>query len=197
MSDTRFKIIRGADKQIFIRITSAKTGGPKDLSSASAIEVIFDKTNNSKLVLANVNMPATNAKITVANIIFSSATAGSSGNIIKLTADGVKTVSTVISDWNTVNPSNQVTSNATTDQLASVMPEGQYSLTGAYLSYMPVSVFGNALLGMVKVTLLEKETQSLKLGNNQSFSVKVDDGVNPSGLRFIGLFENKLDVVDN
>lgn len=196
MSDLRFKIVRGTDKSLILRITSSKTGTPKDLTNTTNIEVSFNKTNGGKLALHNVNMPATNAQLVIGDVTYTATNTGGTGNLIKLIGNTVKTVSQVIADWNTANSGNQVSSNATSDQLAAIFPSGEYQLTGGYASYAPVAVYGNPVLGAIQVTILEKETQSLKIGSSQSFSVKVDDGVNPSGLRFIGVFENKLDVID-
>lgn len=196
MSDTRFKIIRGSDKTIFIRITSSKTGAPKDLTNSVAIEVSFNKSNMTKLSLTNINLPATNAQLVIGGVLFTAAASGAAGNLIKLIGNGAKTTQQVIDDWNTANPTNGVSSNATAPQLASIFPTGEFTLTGGYLAYSPVSIYGNPILGMLQVVMLEKETQSLKIGSSQSFTVKIDDGVNPSGLRFIGIFENKLDVIE-
>lgn len=195
MSDSRLKIIRGADKQLIIRIVS-KNGTPKDLTDSTYIEVLLDKASGEKLSLTNINIPETAAYIKVGDVTYTSALTGAAGNLIKLIGDGVKTVQTVINDWNNANPSNMVTSNATVEQLAAIFPAGEYRLSGGYLAYSPVEIYGSPLLGTIKVTILEKETQGMKVGNNQSFAVKIDDGENTAGIRFIGIFENKLDVIN-
>jgi hypothetical protein len=105
-------------------------------------------------------------------------------------------LSDLISAWNTANPSNTVSSNASNDQLAMNLPAGDYQLDNGYDLYKPVEVINNPLLGLVKIILAEKETNVLKAGNNQSFTVIIDEnGVGSGADTFVGVFENKLDVI--
>ena len=189
----RLKIIQGADRQPIIRLKNGSNGDPFDLTGATRIAVTFNNKDRSKTTFDNVAKPAVKATYTNDSVIYSAVVVGSAGNDIILTFDGVDTIATVIATWNGANPGNTVSSNAPDD---SVVPSAvSFRLTDGYDGYTPVSIVGDALLGKIQIILLEKETNLLRRGPNQSFKLVIDEGQHPGGKRSVGLFENKLDVL--
>lgn len=188
----RITIITGTDRSPVVRLRNPKTGDPLDLTSATKIQFEFTNRNRSKLVLDNTEIPATRAQITVDNIIFIADNAGSQGNDIILQFDGVNDVTTVVSDWNTANPTNTVSHNGTGTEIISLQT---VRLTDGFDAFFPVEINGDPQLGKVIIRLLEKDTNGLKRGPNQTFIAIIDYGTNPGGTRIKG-FYSKLDVVE-
>jgi len=195
MSDERLRIFRGQDKSFLIRVINTRTKDPYSLTGATLIQVIFEKEDRTKLVLSNVVKPAIKAQNEYQNVLFTALVAGAEGNGINLIFNGVDTLDTVVSAWNTANPSNGVEHNSTDGTL--VLTSGSVQLINGYQSYTPVSVFGNPDIGKIQVTIAEKETYLLRTGIGKSFTTVIDKGDNPAGVRNVGTFEQKVDIKES
>jgi len=191
--DSRILIISGADASIIVRLRNPKTGDPIDLTDFTKIEFRFKNRDRTDLFLDNTEIPAIKAQITYSEVIFLADIAGAIGNDIFLQFDGVSDIDTIVSAWNVGNPTNTISHNGTgTD----VLPASTIRLTSGYDAYSPVEVIGEANLGKVRISILERETSELRRGNNQSFSTSIDYGTWPGGTRIKGIFNN-LNVVDS
>lgn len=191
--DSRIKIITGADVSITMRLRNPKTGDPTDLTNASKIQFKFKNHDRTNLFLDDTEVPAVAAQITYEEVIFISSSAGANGNDIFLVFDGIKDIDTVVGEWNAANVGNEVSHNGTgTD----VLTASTIRLTGGYDAYKPIEIIGEANLGKVKISMLEKQSSELRRGNNQSFSSAIDYGTWPGGNRIKGIYNN-LNVVDD
>lgn len=191
--ENRLTIISGTDKAPLVRLRNSKTGDPIDLTNATLIQAKFKKRNRADLILSDTQKPAVKAQATYETVVFTAGAAGAAGNGISLSFNGVDDIDTVVQAWNTANPGNTVEHNGTgTDVLAS----GSVDLTGGYDAYFPVEVSGDPKLGKIVLRLLEADTESLKRGPNQTFTVTIDIGENPGGDRLKAIFHN-LDVIDD
>lgn len=191
----RLVITKGADVSLMARLKSKNTKDYFDLTGVTLIQFIFTKRDNTKLILTNVTIPATKAKIKSSDITFTAVAAGISGNGIILAFNGTDTIAQVISAWNTANPSNTVTSDA--EDTSKILSARTIQLTEGYNSYTPVAIQGDPVNGKVLISMTENQTLLLKDGSNQSFTVFVDKGINTGGIRSGGVFENKLDVINS
>lgn len=189
----RLRITRGSDRSPIIRLRSTKTKDPLDLTGATAIQVVFPNKERGKLTLSNSVIPATRAAAIKGVVTFQAVNLGAVGNLISLLFNGTDDIATVVEAWNSTNPSNTVSHNGSD---TAVLAAGTLQLTGGYDLYTPVQVYGDPKLGKIMITLLDKDTEMLKAGENQSFKIVIDFGQHPGGSRHIGLYENKLDVKD-
>ena len=187
----RLKIYRGSDKNFLTRLKNTKTGDPYDLTNATLIQVTFEKSNRGKLILTSENVPATKAQATHGQVTFTAEIGGNTGNAIRLLFNGVDDVDAVVGAWNSANPTNRVSHNGVGTE---VLSTASINLTGGYNAYQPVQIWGDPKYGKILVSMLEKETLSLRAGTSQSFSITIDNGDNPGGFRNIGIFEQGVDV---
>lgn len=190
--ERRLVISKGSDQFPIVDLLSRKTGRYFDLTNVTNIEFHFTKKDRSTLILDMSNIPATKALKVVDGITFIASSAGANGNSIQLTFNGVDTVDEIIQAWNDVNPANTVSHNGQGDE---ILESQTFNLDGGYNPYQAVSVFGNPIEGRVQLNILEKYTNLLRVGNSQSFKVVIDVGLHPGGVRAIGRFEQKLDVI--
>jgi hypothetical protein len=200
VNEQRIKIIAGADVSPVIRLKNPKTKDPIDLTAATKVQFVFPKRDRTQLVVDDTQIPATQAMIDVTEgtdiVTFLATTAGALGNDIILVFNGVDDIDTIVNAWNVANPTNQVGFSSDTLTGTDILSAQTIRLTDGYDAYTPVSIEGDPLLGKVKVTLLESETQLLKRGPNHSIQVIIDYGTFPGGTRVKGFFD-KLDVIDN
>jgi hypothetical protein len=191
--EKRIKIYRGADKTFLVRLINTKSGDPYDLSSFDYVQVVFLLKSRKKLILTTDTVPAVKAQADKDGVTFIAQNGGAQGNSITLNFNGVDDIDTVVNAWNTANPSNLVTHNGNgTD----VLSAETVVLSNGYDSYQPVQVWGDPKYGKVLVTLLESQTINLRAGTSQSFTVIIDNGINPGGFRNIGVFEQGVDVFE-
>lgn len=195
MSERRLRIFRGQDKSFITRLTNSKNKDPISLAGTTLVQVIFEKEDRTKLVLNNVTKPAIKAQAIAQNITFTAITAGSLGNAISLVFNGVDTVDTIVGAWNMANPSNTVEHNAV--EGTTVLTSETVLLFGGYQEYKPVEIHGNEEIGKLLVTLTNSETNLLRAGIGKSFTVVIDKGADPSGIRNVGSFEQKLDIKES
>jgi hypothetical protein len=188
----RVEINSGADASIVVRVKDPLTRDPFDLTNATNIQFTFDTRDRGKLTVDNVEVPAQVANLTYDNIALSAVNAGADGNLISLVFDGIADLDTIVNAWNTANPTNQAQHGGVGNE---VLVAGTARLTDGYNAYTPVEIIGEAILGRVRITLLEKETSSLKRGPNQSFKMTIDQGAFPGGVRTKGSYD-RLDVID-
>lgn len=193
LSNTRLKIVRGEDESFVLKLRTKTDRDPLDLTDATKITVIMNKSNRSQLTLTNEPVSASKATTSVDGVTFIAADAGANGNSIALDLDGVRTVQQIVDQWNTANPSNQVEFTGTASK---VLSGGSYSLSGGLPAYTPIEVIGNPVLGKFKLTLIDLHTNQLRLGLNQSLTVIVDFGVHPTGNRVVSQLSNFMDVVE-
>lgn len=191
----RLVIIQGTDRSPLVRLRNPKTGDPLDLTNATKIQVVFDKRDRTKLTLDNVLIPAVKAQFqdSVNSITIVADNAGAAGNDIIINFDGVADIDTIIGDYNTANPSASVSHNGTGTE---ILVAQQVRLENGYDAYFPIEVWGDPKLGKITVNLLESDTNSLKRGPSQDFTVIIDYGTNPGGSRVKGIY-TKLDVIDD
>ena len=109
--------------------------------------------------------------------------------------NGTDSLDTIVGAWNILNPTNGVEHNAIDG--ADIPEVGEVQLYGGYPSYTPISIWGNAEIGKVQVSIAEKETYLLRAGIGKSFTIVVDKGDNPSGIRNVGSFEQKVDIKES
>jgi hypothetical protein len=195
MSERRLRIFRGQDKNYIVRLTNSKTKDPISLAGATLIQVIFEKEDRTKLVLSSVTKPAVKAQGTLQSVVFTAIVAGASGNGIILAFNGVDTLDEVVLAWNTANPTNAVGHNAVDGSTVLITDEIQ--LVGGYQEYQPVKVFGNEEIGKLEVIMKNSETNLLRAGIGKSFTVVIDKGENPTGIRNVGNFEQKVDIKES
>ena len=189
---SKAKLFRGEDRTLVLRTTIGPEREPLDLTDATRFAVFFRKESGIDLLEVNsVTVPAVAASIVYEGVTFTAVTPGAAGNGIALTFDGADDIDTVVNDWNTANPTNQVSHDGTgTDVLAA----GTAQLEGGAEAFDPVAVIGNPVLGKVRVILNESQTQQLRVGNNQDFKMEIDKGDHPTGERRLVIFRNALDV---
>ena len=193
MSD-RLKIIRGEDQSFVLKIRTKDGDDPLDLTTADNVTIEFIKSNRGILSLDLSPMPAVKAKITINTVTIIADTAGVNGNSVILNFNGSDTLDEVVDDWNSNNPLNTIYHDGLGTE---IIEDGVWRLEGGYNSYTPVEIFGNPVLGRVKINLTEIQTKVLRLGLNQSFTVSIDYGAYPSGNRIVSQFKNELDVVNS
>jgi len=186
----RLIIPRGADKS-FIAVLRNSAGDPISLANAVLIQVVFDNADRTKLTLSNVVKPETFASILYGGVRFTAITSGITGNAIVLAFDGVATITAVVLAWNTANPSNTISHNGVGTVVLSL---GSAQLTNGYSSYSPIAIYGNVILGKIRVVITETEASLLKAGLNQSARFIIDDGINTGGIRAIGFLAGLVDV---
>jgi hypothetical protein len=187
----RLKIVRGEDKYPIIKLRGKQSKDPVDLTNSTNITFVFKKSNRQDLILDTNTIPAVKACLELEGIKIIADTAGDAGNVIILNFNGVDDLDTIVSEWNSDNPTNTVSHNGDGDEIF----DGQQRLSGGFQAYAPVEVL-NAVLGRIRLTLVDAHTNVLRLGLNQSFKILVDFGPHPTGTRNVGVYENKLDVVE-
>jgi hypothetical protein len=192
MKISRLKIIRGEDKVIVFLLRNLTSKRPVNLLEATNIQFIFEKQDRQPLILDMVPIPAQKASATFNSGKFIAVNAGSMGNNILLSFDGVKTIDEVVTEWNDLNQSNQVT---TSGLIGTFVPSSTIiRLANGLESYIPVTVT-NANIGEIRLRMEDRITNSMKIGENQSFKVVVDFGNPPQGVRRKSKIENLLDVI--
>lgn len=186
----RLIINRGEDKQSIFKLR-LPNGDPFDLTGATGVEVIMAKANRTDLILTLEVIPATRATGDYLEFTFSADVAGSIGNSITLDFDNVHTIDEIVTDWNDENPTNTVSHNGVG---SSILASGSLTLSDGMNSYSPVEIL-DAKLGFLKLALSNRETNSLRLGSDQSAIINIDFGSHPSGTRKIARLSQRLDIV--
>lgn len=163
------KIIRGIDKILNLKITnSAPPKDPYDMSDVDKILVQFpgDSETLKKWRLAKTGN-TTNASDLISNIDTTDIEEGE-----KITGTGIPVGATVLYTPASASP------NAQPANTIKISTPATATGTGVALVIGDVEIVGNALLGKLKVTLSESETEALKIGANQTIEVLLQkDGV--------------------
>lgn len=188
----RIRVQSGADAVIIFRMKNNLTKDPLDLTGMTSAIYKFENRDGGNFILKSGQLPAAAAYGTHGGIKFTAVTAGSAGNNILLKFNGTSTISAVLAVWNTANPGNTVSAQAGAN-LATVLPSGDLNLEFGYDPYNPVEVFGNPLLGKIRVTLKPLDTLKMKIGVNQTINSRMDFGA--TGPRRVANYQNLLDVV--
>lgn len=162
-------VVQGEDRTIALRITNAD-GTPFTLTGIIEIKAKFRKADNSLMILTQTLSNGVKAKKVYAAVTYTAAGFGVIGNSIVLTFTGANSITTAISTWNGLNPGNQVTSNATNS--ATIPAAGTVQLEGGVDAYSSVSII-DANAGRLAITIKDNETQALRLGDRQNFTVEI------------------------
>lgn len=190
MKIARLKISKGEDKRVTFFFKNASSSRPINMDDITNIQFIFEKTDRTNSILDMVAIPATKASALFNGGKFSSVIPGSSGNTTILIFDGVKTVDQAVNEWN----SNNVNNVTYTGIIGSFVPNANnLRLTDGLDSYVPVSIV-NSAIGEVSLVIEDKVSNSFKIGDNQSFKVILDFGMEPQGVRRKARINNILDV---
>lgn len=186
-------IVRGEDRPLILRMEFLQSREPFDLVNWTKITVQFRKADRTLLEKNSDLVGGVFATVAFQAVNYTADIIGSIGNTILLTFDGIKSIATVILDWNTANPLNTVSSDAPND--AVIPTAGGAQLIGGVEPTRGVDVI-NETLSKISVNLSDADTESLKTGPNQSFKVIVDKGAHPNGERRIVLFDSALNVIN-
>lgn len=187
------RIKRGADKTFLIKLRK-KNGDPVDLTDAQQVTVDLPKRDGSIMKINLDQIPAAKSKASYGGVVFTAQNAGVAGNAITLIFDGVKTITQVLSDWNTLNPSNQAVSNA--QNPLQVLNAAQVKLTGGFDAFFNLLKLTPVVLGVLKVKLAGFNTRDLKIANQQAISVWIDSALDQDVDDEAIIIPDALDVLD-
>jgi hypothetical protein len=188
------KIKRGSDKRFVVKLRY-KNGDPRDLTGVDDITIKLPKKDGTKLTIDTTEIPAVKSSAVYLGVTYTAVTGGKLGNSIILPFDGVKTITQVITDWNTANPSNTVSSNAATPNVT-VPTTANLKLANGSDAYQKVSVMSPVVLGKILLKLPNVDTASLRLANEQSIEVAIVDGDDPVDDSIGLVIPNAIDVID-
>lgn len=192
--DEQATIVRGEDRVLILKVRRKKDGEPFDLTDVTKITAEFRTANNSVVQKISDPVGGVAASGTHDAVTFTADNTGTDGNTISLVFNGADDIDTVVTAWNGANPTNTVSHDGTgTDVLTSTT----LNLTGGVDAETFVSKLSPNVLGKVQVTLSEEDTNSLRLGKNQSCRLFLDKGTHPDGERRIALFRNRIHVVNS
>jgi len=191
--NTQSTIVRGEDRPLILRMVFKESREPFDLVNWSKVTIQFRKADRSILEKDSDLVGGVFATMLYEAVNYTAATVGSGGNGILLPFDGIKNIATVVSEWNTANPTNQVVHDASDDLV--VPSTANVQLIGGVDPTRNVEVINEAV-GKISVHLTDADTQSLKTGPNQSFKVIVDKGDHPNGERRVVIFDSALNVIN-
>lgn len=188
------KIKRGSDKKFVVKLRHPNAD-PFDLTNADQVTLKLPKKDGTKLTIDTTPVPAVKAKALLQGVTFEAVTAGKVGNQIQLVFNGTDTIATVISAWNTANPSNQVSSNALTPS-STVLTAATVKLANGSDQYQKVLPMSPLVLGKILISLPNIDTAALRLANEQSIEVLVQVGDDPANDTTGLVIPNAIDVID-
>jgi len=184
-------VIRGEDRDLYIRLRDKVTGDPFDLTGITQLEAIFRKPGNTRLTKDDTVLDAVAAYETYQNVVYTAVTAGEVGNAIELTFDGVDSISDDQAAWNVANPTNMVGHDAGDD---SVVPSvGSIQLQYGREAGADLEVIGSLELGKFRIRFNEEDTNMLKPGKRQDFTIAIHRGVDTRRV----IVESSLDVLNS
>lgn len=185
-----FKIRRGEDISIPVNITYDNKR-PFDLTGWTKITAEFKKSDNE--ILSQSTEPANGifSSAEYEGVTYTADEVGTIGNSISLVFDGNDDIDTVVDAWNTSNPSNTVSSDASD---GTVVPSaGTVNLSGGEEPEPEIDVVDDKL-GEISIKLNDTETSMLRLGNEQSIKLLIDFQDHPEGKRRIAVINRMIDV---
>lgn len=191
----KFKIIQGEDRVLpldIVRKTDSNVKRPFDLTGWTRIEIQFRKTNSGVLSIDSIPAHGRQATAVYEEVTYTATDVGILGDSIVLVFNGSDSIQTVIDAWNTSNPANTVTSDAS--DTAVVPSASVVTLSGGLDDYAKVTVIGDARDGKIQVRLENDDTNSLKVGAGQGVAVIVDFGDHDLGNRRIASAKNVINV---
>jgi hypothetical protein len=191
----KFKIIQGEDRVIpldIVRKTNSNVKRPFDLTGWTKIEVQFRKTNGGVLAIDSIPAHGRQSTAVYEEVTYTASNVGVLGDSISLVFNGIDSIQTVIDAWNTSNPANTVTSDAS--DTAVVPSASTVNLSGGLDNFAKVTVIGDARDGKIQVRLENDDTNSLKVGAGQGVAVVVDFGDHDLGNRRIASAKNVINV---
>jgi len=187
-------IVRGEDRTLILRIIQAKDGEPYDLTGVTKVTAEFRTSKNNVLQKTTDLVGDVAATGVHDTVTFTADNTGTAGNSVSLVFNGSDDIDAVVAAWNGANPGNTVSHDGTG---TTVLTATTLNLTGGKDPIAYVSILSPAVLGKVQVILNEEDTNSLRLGKNQSIRLFLDTGAHPDGVRRVALFRNKIDVINN
>ena len=122
-------------------------------------------------------------------LTFTANSIGIAGNTISLVFNGSDTIAQVVDNWNTNNPAIPVGSDAPDDSV--ILTATTLNLTGGLDNVAAVTLMTPEVLGKVQVELSDTDTNSLKIGKNQTMKLKIEKGDEAR----IVLFRNAITVI--
>jgi len=183
-------LLRGEDRILVTRILFEKSSEPYDLTGWTRITAHFKKSDGTVLEKHSDLQGGEYASAYFGGVTFTAEEIGAIGNSIVLEFDGVKDIETVVDEWNTANPNNQVSSNAEDETV--VLTTVSLTLSEGVDQYRDVTSISD-ILGKVQINLNEEDTGALKIGQNLSFKLVIDK----DETRRIVMFPSSLNVYDS
>jgi hypothetical protein len=170
--DNSVKIIKGEERWITAYVKDEK-GNPFNLTNNSEIEVTMAGANGTPIKLTKSPVGGISASAEYEGVIFTADLVGEAGNTISISPDGIKDLDTLVGDWNTANPLNTISHSGLDGSL--VVTSGSFTLSGGEDAIISV-IIEDAILGKLKFKLEEVDTLKLRVGENQSFYIKLVEG---------------------
>jgi len=186
-------IVRGTDKRFVLKLRRPNGDPYIRLPEADKITLEFPK-QSGKVVIDDSTIAAETAECLYEEVTFSAVVAGAAGNDIVLEFDGIKTITAVLNEWNTANPTNTAESDAADESV--ILTSSQVTLAGGIDSYKKVEGTEPLAVGFVQVILPDTDTEYMRLGLKQDIRGYVDFGTHPAGFRDPVLVESELNVID-
>jgi hypothetical protein len=187
-------IIRGADSNFTIYVVDAD-GRPVDLTGYTLLKLRLPKGNSGSITVTSEETPAVAAYTTVTIgseiVTITADTLGITGNSVSLVFDGVDDLDTVIDAWNTANPSNTVSHDATGDEVPSAQT---LELDQGSAAYKKLNAPSPLELGVILVTLPDTDTEDLRIGKNLTAELTIDRGAASAGNRTMVLIKDAMSV---
>ena len=173
-------IYKGSDVKFIVRIRD-DNDDPVDFTGVTLFTVKMKATPKGNFTVDSNQIPATAASATSGGVTFTADASGELGNAISLVFNGSDDVDTVVSTWNLGNPGNTVSHDGVGTEVisASTLP-----LSGGVEAYFKVETEGNPVLGKIRITLNEEDTEQLRLNENP-IEIIIDRGAHPAGDRDI------------
>ena len=195
MSDT-VEILKGEDATFQVKLRFPN-GDPYSLEDTKKVQVSLPKkqTGTGYHTIDDSIQPVAAANGLFQGVTYTAVTAGSAGNAITLIFDGVKTIAQVVSNYNSANPTNQVTHNATN---SSVVPTaGAMKLDQGQDAFQKVQILAPAVLRKMLVILTNADTNQLKVGKKLPIYITVDNALtHPAGTRRKVKIDGAVNVTD-
>jgi hypothetical protein len=174
------KIIKGSDKDISVKLTNDVTQDPYDFSGVDLIEACFTKTDQTSLdvyylaLIANINSTDIISAIDTTNI--------SEGDPVY--GPGIPTGAVVLK-----TPLS--TSSPTLANTIKISIPATATTVGVALTVGQITIL-NAILGKIKISLDEADTDSLDSGEDRSFEIRVVKAGRTSYVQFL----DSLNIVE-
>jgi hypothetical protein len=173
-------IYKGSDVKFIVRIRD-DNDDPVDFTGVTLFTVKMKASPKGNFTVDSNQIPAVAASATSEGVAFTADASGELGNSISLVFNGSDDVDTVVTAWNLANAGNTVSHDGAGTEVPSA---GSVDLSGGVEAYYKVETEGNPVLGKIKITLNESDTEQLRLNENP-IEIIIDRGAHPAGDRDI------------